>query len=187
MVNGYNLLWNDEALDVYRERSEVYNTDASHLWRNDGSGPFTDVAVESGFVSFENERAIVPFDMDRDGDLDTIVIRNAAPPRIIEAVTDDLVSGVSVRFRGRPDHGVNAVVTLVRTPEATALVGYLRPFGLQSSSRAHEVHFGLGEDAPDVFHEISVVFEDGATARWSSVVSAPLIELDMADAEPISG
>jgi hypothetical protein len=59
-----------------------YETDPMKLWRNEGDGTFVDVAAELGLVDDGVGRAVVPVDLDGDGDLDLVVTHTLDPPLV---------------------------------------------------------------------------------------------------------
>lgn len=138
MTNGYSIAADDAAPSA---------TDPLVLWRRDGDGRFTDVAAAVGLDDRGLGRALVPFDMDRDGDLDLLVAnfgdaprlyRNDSPARRWLTVRLDDPSFPSNRS------GIGARVVV--TPEGGApTTGWVIGGGSYESQVPTEVHVGLGD------------------------------------------
>jgi hypothetical protein len=55
---------------------------------NDGAGMFTESAAAVGLDYVANSRGLLPFDMDRDGDLDLLITDHEGPAKLFENVSD---------------------------------------------------------------------------------------------------
>ncbi len=71
----------DGDLDLFVGDDTRFGTVSNHLYENDGTGHFTDVAASAGLVlSMNTPRAAVFFDHDADGDLDLLYASEFNPP-----------------------------------------------------------------------------------------------------------
>lgn len=139
MTNGYSIGPDDAAPSA---------TDPLVFWqRADSEGPFRDVAADLGLTDRALGRGLVPFDMDRDGDLDLLVAnfgappvlyRNDTPPRRWLTVTlDDLTA---------PANRLGIGARIVVTPEGgEPTTGWIIGGGSYESQVPTEVHVGLGD------------------------------------------
>jgi hypothetical protein len=162
MTNGYSIEADDTASSA---------TDPLVLWRRDGDGPFTDVAATVGLDDQGLGRALVPFDMDRDGDLDLLVAnfgdaprlyRNDSPPRrwltvrLDDPATPSNRAGIGARVVVTPDGGAPTT-------------GWVIGGGSYESQVPTEVHVGLG-DADTA--RVEVTWPDGGEAQVLDEVDA---------------
>lgn len=65
---------------VSDKEGRKYRNSTDRLYRNDGNGRFTDVTTASGLTDFKWSEAAAPVDIDRDGDLDLMLL-NYGPNR----------------------------------------------------------------------------------------------------------
>lgn len=145
MTNGYSV-GDDDARPP----------DPLVMWRphqpgSDTERPLTDIAARVGLTDEKLGRALVPFDMDRDGDLDIVIAnfgdspvlyRNDSPERRwLTVQLDDPTSAGNRR-------GVGAVVTVIRV-DGQPITRWLDGGGSYESQEPTEIHFGLG-DGDDV-------------------------------------
>ncbi|MEM8585378.1 MAG: FG-GAP-like repeat-containing protein [Bacteroidota bacterium] len=81
---------NDGDLDMYMSRCRGGVADPldprrmNNLYRNNGDGTFTDVAVEAGLRPYNQTWATDFADLDNDGDLDVVMVNHSAVSRIYE-------------------------------------------------------------------------------------------------------
>ncbi|MEM7573885.1 MAG: FG-GAP-like repeat-containing protein [Bacteroidota bacterium] len=91
---NYGSLWtdydNDGDLDMYMSRCRGGVGDPTdprrmnNLYRNNGDGSYTDVAVAAGLRPFVQSWATDFVDLDNDGDLDVVMVNHQATSRIYE-------------------------------------------------------------------------------------------------------
>jgi len=119
------------------------------FWVPDGDS-FVDVASSVGLDDTGLGRALVPFDMDRDGDLDLLVTnigrapllyRNDSPSRhwLTVALDDPTTPGNRA--------GIGAEVAVFPTPDGPPVTQWVRTGGSYESQVPAEIHVGLGGSA----------------------------------------
>jgi len=76
----------------------------SRLFRNDGDGTFTDVTEESGVGILSHALSVAPTDFDDRRDVDLVVLREDAPPLVLQNQRDgtfrDVAAGVGMAAAG---------------------------------------------------------------------------------------
>ena len=143
------------------------------LWVPDGEGGHVDVAEEVGLVDPGLGRALVAFDMDRDGDLDLLVANWGEPPRLFRNDSEPN-RWLTVRLEdpttpGNPE-GIGAQVVVHPGDDDGPVTQWVATGGSYESQRPGEVHVGLGdtervervevtwpgESAPQVLTDVAV-------------------------------
>jgi hypothetical protein len=136
-----------------------FANDPVRLWRNDGTGVFTDVAAAAGVVDPGVGFGVLTFDYDGDGDLDLLLTHDAgqspayAPPRLLrnDGGNDNHWLDVDLIGRCAPTNGAGAFVTLTPGGGASPMV---REVSASSTYLAQDgtgrLHFGLGAGSPTV-------------------------------------
>lgn len=165
MTNGYSTSADDTAPSA---------SDPLVLWRRDGDGTFTDVAGSVGLDDRGLGRALVPFDMDRDGDLDLLVANFGGSPRLYrndsparrwltvrldDATTPANRAGVGARVVVTPDGG-------------EPVTGWVIGGGSYESQVPTEVHVGLGDVSSA---RVEVTWPDGASEVLDDVAADQLL------------
>ena len=64
----------------YTANTTGFEDDPMRLWRNDGSGRFTEVAQQEGLTATGVGTGLAAFDLEPDGDLDLLVVHNSGRP-----------------------------------------------------------------------------------------------------------
>ena len=135
MTNGYSIGPEDQASAA---------ADPIVFWMRDGDG-FVDVASGIGLDDDGLGRALVPFDMDRDGDLDLLVANFGEPPRLYRNdgpqrrwLTVQLDDGTA------PGNASGVGAKVVVTPEGgDPVTSWVIGGGSYESQVPDEVHVGL--------------------------------------------
>jgi hypothetical protein len=136
----------DLALAAGWWTSEFHDESLS-LWIDEGVLPWSERARELGVGAIAQGRGLLPFDYDRDGDLDLLVASNAEPPTLLR---NDMATGhwlvVRVWGGGGNPRSLGARVRVRTEPAGPWQV---REIGVGSHlfGQAEAVaHFGLGDD-----------------------------------------
>lgn len=149
----------------------VSHAQVSHLFLNDGSGRFRDVAAEAGreFASPKIGRGVALGDFDRDGDLDLLVTTNGGPAVLYRC---DVTNGNrSIRFRleGRKSNR-DAIGTVVQVFDSTGMQVQMVKSGssyLSSSDRA--LTFGAGRR--DSVDRVAVFWPSGQAEEFRKLAT----------------
>ncbi|MCP4434294.1 MAG: CRTAC1 family protein [Actinomycetia bacterium] len=170
MVNGYdpNTGSGGESDPVFAR----FVSDPSLLWLGREETPLPEVGAQVGFGDTASGKALVPFDMDADGDLDIIVANTSEPPILYRNDTPPGGNWLTVRLRdvGPNPFAVGARV-LVRTSDSdVARPAEVRAGSSYEGSDPYDLHFGLG---PGVTVESVDVLWPGS--RDPQVVEGPAV------------
>jgi hypothetical protein len=126
-----------------------YEEDPVRVWLAEGGPPWVERASELGVELPGRGRGIVPLDVDRDGDLDLLVLANGAPPKLlrndIEPRRGWLVVDAAVGARVEVQAHADGPIQVREIAANTQLFG-------QPETAAH---FGLGE-GDDPVHRVVV-------------------------------
>ena len=140
MTNGF------EGPPTYSEPTGSYLphvAESMRYWENDGTLPWTERAAEVGLVDDGQGKALLPWDFDRDGDLDILVTRTADTPVLYR---NDLASGAAwlvVEVAHDGAQVVDARVTAV-TRDGRTYRRDIRAGATFQGSAAPSAHFGFG-------------------------------------------
>lgn len=128
-----------------------YRSDPIRFWRNDGPGPWTEVASELGVDDRGNGKGLLTWDPDGDGDMDLFVVNNAEPAVFYRNDLADESHWLRVQVidpeTGGTALGARLVVERVDGTRELKEVGADAHFLAQSEPTAH---FGLGTSAAPV-------------------------------------
>lgn len=137
MTNGWN------ATD--------YLLDPMRLWENQGPaapGVMVEIAAAAGVTDDRQGRGLVAFDYEEDGDLDLLVINNAATPVLYRNDSSGQGRWLRVRAPGRVSNGggLGAVIRVKAAADGPAQVRVIGEPGYLGHGEAI-AHFGLGAHA----------------------------------------
>ena len=141
-----------------------------HLFRNERNGRFTDVAATAGpyFTAAWVGRGLAIGDLDRDGDLDTVMAQQLDPSVILLNETPAPRTSVVIKPVGRGRSPRSAIGTrVVATGVSPVLVRDVAGGGSFQSASALELHFGLGDLTH--FDQMECTWPDGEVERWRNV------------------
>lgn len=124
------------------------------LFENDGRGVFREVGLEKGgdLARPGTGRGAAFGDLDRDGDLDVVVVNTDGPPQVLRNEIGNRKGYLRLRLRGQrsPRQGLGArieVTTIDPAGVERRQFREVRQGGGYLSSHEAVVHFGLGEAA----------------------------------------
>lgn len=158
---------------TFRQRNAVF--------QNLGDGTFEEVTARAGdgLAPVESSRALLPVDLEGDGDLDLLVTNLNARPQLLQN-TGAAGHWLAVRLVGRSKNreGIGARVTLSaggrrQMREVRRTASYL-------ASTLPVAHFGLGEAAS--VERLEVRWPSGAASVLEDVAADRLVTLSEADA-----
>ncbi len=150
----------------------------NRLWRNDGSGTFTERARELGVDSTRDGRGVVCFDYDNDGDLDLFVANQNQPPHLYRNDASSDRHWLLVRLDSAAGTGANRDGVGTRVTVVTNAGRQIREkdggngFCGQSDPR---LHFGLG--ACDRVRLLEVRWPDGGLQYVEDVPADRLLTI----------
>jgi hypothetical protein len=145
--------------------------DRTFLWRNDG-GVFTDVSDASGITDTQQGRGLIHLDYDEDGDLDMVVVNNAATPILYRNDGGDANHFLRIETQGTLSNrdGIGAWITV--TPDlmdpGRRMVWEIDGGSGFVSQNERTAHFGLGASNEPV---------DMVTIEWPSGVVQRLFDV----------
>ena len=147
-------------------------------------GRFVDASNEPPWTELGLSRALVPADLDRDGDLDLVIANLDGPPQLLRNLTIDSGAGdtnantsnwLQIRaFDSRLRREAIGARITVQTPEGPRLVHALPPGSYLSAGPA-TAHLGLG--AADAVQGFEVVWPDGLAERFPGAAANQVVEL----------
>ena len=149
----------------YTANTTGFADDPMRLWRNDGSGRFTEVAHQEGLEATGVGTGLAAFDLEPDGDLDLLVVHNSGRPVLYRNETNRPGHAapnrwLQLRLEGTVSNrqGVGARITV--TPRAAEperrLVQVLGGSSNYLGQNEAIAHFGVG---PGLEHIAAVEIE----------------------------
>lgn len=159
---------------------EYYLENQTRLWLNTGSTPWTQVAGAAGLTSQGLAKSVVPFDFDRDGDLDILISRSMGTPVLYRNDLDpeNHWLGVELLDPASPNSkGVGARVEVTAVVGQRPQVAEIRTSGTFESSIPPEVHFGLGPDQTSVAQVVIRWPADGGVTTLTDVAVDQLLTI----------
>jgi hypothetical protein len=136
----------------------TFPEDPTRLWMRSGD-TFVDAATQVGIDDRSVGHALVPFDMDRDGDLDLLIVPSDGPPRLYRNDTPPGAAWLTVALDdpsspgNRWGDGARIEVTPGEGDEP--FVGQITTTGSYESQKPPELHVGMGDHQGPV-HRVEV-------------------------------
>ncbi len=154
-------------------------------------GRFVDASARAPWTELSLSRALVPADLDRDGDLDLVIANLDGPPRLLRNLTIDASTAdpnatasnwlrIRVFDPGLRREAIGARIT-VQTPDGARLVHALPPGSYLSAGPA-TAHLGLG--AADTVQGFEVVWPDGLAEHFPGAAVNQVVELIRGEGQP---
>ena len=157
MVNGYRSSPSDVASGEPNEALyRRMDGDPNRFWLGSGPGPWPEVSEAIGLTDRANGKALVPFDLEGDGDLDLLIANNEGPPLLYRNdldVTERHWLAIRLRQDGANSRAVGARVR-VTGPSGRAQVLDVRAGGSFQSGDPYDLHTGLGADSAELTVEV---------------------------------
>jgi hypothetical protein len=166
--------------------------DRTFLWRNDG-GVFTDVSEELGITDRLQGRGLIHLDYDDDGDLDLVVVNNAAAPILYRNDGGNANHYLRIKPQGVRSNrdGIGAWITVmpdVNDPDRR-LVWEVDGGSSFLSQNERTAHFGLGAST-DPVDMIKIEWPSGVVQRLFNVAvdqTLVVVEADQSDSADFNG
>lgn len=190
---GFGTRWfdydNDGLLDIFVANGAVTVEDdlrgepypyqqRNQLFHNGGPAGFRDVSSEAGeaLQSREVSRGAAFGDIDRDGDIDIVVLNNNGPLRLLLNNARSENAWLQIALEGVEDNrqGLGAVLQ-VEDERGRVHWGQVQTDGSFCSASSSSAHFGLG-DATAV-RRVTVRWPTGAVESWDDVSIRELVRL----------
>lgn len=145
-----------------------FDNEPSYLWRNRGDLTFEEIGAQSGFSHTGQGRALLTFDYDRDGDMDTVILSYNENATLLrnEENNSYTTSGNhwlqvvldTTRHPDRAPNGHGARITV--ETENVVQSRYIKAGGTYLGLSEAVAHFGLG--AENRIKKLTVDWGDGA-------------------------
>jgi len=156
---------------------------ANGLYRNAGDGTLTtfDGGGGPGMAIEEASRALLPVDLEGDGDLDLLVTHINAPPSLLRN-DGELANWLAVGLRGTRSNADGIGARVVAILGETRLVREIRREASYAGSVLPRAHFGLG--GAGTVDRLEVRWPSGAISTLEDVEANHLIMIDEPEADP---
>lgn len=147
-----------------------------NFFRNDGTGHFSDVTVDTGITL--KGYSIMDFDFDKDGDQDLLAMGNGAlnSPRFYVNNSDNGNHWLVVELEGTQSNrdAIGAQV-VVRTPDGTEQLRAMMAGHGYRTGTPKTLHFGLGDSS--IVSEVEVRWPSGQVTRLDPLVADRYIKV----------
>lgn len=147
---------NDGDLDAFHvngfpaPEADEFHADPARMFLNDGNGRFTESSASLGVDHPGQGRGVLCFDLERDGDIDIIIINNGSPPVVLR---NELTVGrgwLNVRLENSAPNTAGIGARIEVTGPAGIQVREIRAGGSFVANGPAEAHFGFGADVESV-------------------------------------
>ena len=161
-------------------QSAEFHSDPARLFLSNGNGSFTESAAALGTAVTDDNRGVVAFDYDRDGDVDLFFTNNYGAPKLLR--NDAGGSSLTVKFRGQ---GANSEAIGTRITASAGSSHQMREIRAGSNFESQdpaEAIFGLGSASR--FDTLDVRWPGGATATVRNVGKGGIVLNEPAEGDP---
>jgi hypothetical protein len=168
------------------DSEDAYHADPMRLWRNDGGGAWTEVAVSEGVTETRPGNGLLVFDYDADGDLDLFVVNDASTPVLYQNQTIQPGAPHWLRVRVVGEAGADLLGATVTLRPVGGGGAQVRTIGSTTHFLAWSdpaAHFGLGASTAAV--DVEVRRPGGATTTQR--VSGDALDATLVVPEPVAG
>lgn len=179
-VEGHNS-WGVAFFDMENDGDEdlhvatTTTADQELLYRNNGNGTFTNIALFVG-IETDNSRGSAVADYDQDGDLDLAVVNQRGFLQLLRNDTPNAGRWLQLRLRGTESNldAIGAVVKL-RAGDRQMMRQII---GGSSAHSQHDltVHFGLANAR--WADTVEIYWPSGGVTRWTSLAADQIVEVE---------
>ena len=147
---------NDGDLDAFHvngfpaPEAGEFHDDPARMFLNDGSGRFTEVSAALGVDHPGQGRGVLCFDLERDGDVDIIIINNEAPPVVLQNQLEDGRGWLSIRLEHTAPNTAGIGARIEVTGPERLHVREIRAGGAFVANGPAEAHFGFGDGVESI-------------------------------------
>ena len=159
-----------QGFDEFIDDDFELNDATASLLTNDGSGRFSP-APDAGCDLPGDQRALVPFDFDRDGDPDLLVTQVDLPVMLLENTS----TGNALTVALAPADAGAAGATVEVTAGDTTMRRLLLCGGSYLAGTPLEGYFGLGDET---VADVEVTWADGTTHTYRDVAAGSVLRVE---------
>ena len=149
------------------------------LWRNSGSGSFSEISASVGLTNYFQGRGILTFDYDRDGDLDIFVVNHVWRPVLYRNDGGNAKAWLRIRTIGTLSNrdGIGAFIKVIPDSSSPASFQVQEVSGGSNFLSQNEMtaHFGLG-DHEGAVDRIEIYWPSGVVQEIEGVATNTVVE-----------
>ena len=178
---------NDRDLDLMMVNgSRGFRSDRTRLWENDGTGHFK--LTDAGIGDRDIAMGLVCLDYDNDGDLDTVVVNNAAAPILYRNRGGNANRWIKIRTVGRRSNrdGIGTIVRVRRAEGDPALMRFVDGGNNFLGQNEKTIHIGLGPEEIEDIAIIEIQWPSGVTQTLRDVASNQLLTVTEPELNPMA-
>lgn len=163
---------NDRDLDLMVTNGwDTSQSDSTHLLQNSG-GKFVDVSNDVGVVDAGMGRALVNFDYDNDGDLDTFIANHGGQPVLYRNDGGNDLDWLKIKVKGTQSNRDGIGTKIIVDPDSSVtgdeLIREVQAGGTFLGQHDLTAHFGLG-DLSGSIDRITVDWPSGLVQQLGNV------------------
>lgn len=150
MTNGYDIgQISGSPGDPHHDYMATFNKDRTRFWAwNTRTKRYEDIADAVGITDTGLGHAMIPFDMDNDGDLDLLIAQAGDKPVLYRNDTPTDRAWLTIRLSDPAPPGTSAEGVRIEVrpdTDSTPIVGWIASGGSYESQKPAEFHLGLGD------------------------------------------